>query len=991
MGGTTLVGPDSLESAFHDHIMDQLPNPDLLHDVQEVTAGDLAKALRKLAIDEQMQTMSIINTPSLALVAQDALSKGFSGQGDIEKDLVVSSPRKKVRIGTYETAHIPLGDFRPTTEQHISIASSSHNKEIAPSDTKGSYTRELTPEPTHEGVGLPTTPRSCVLATSSPQGSPMRRHGGIPSGSSPSPLRPQMGDNVPGFSAGVGTSQRKAAPSRLNLSLPGAAPRKTTNDATHYVAVASYMGTHKPNIPELQAQIDKFENARKTPLDKRTKLLKVPIYNLESDELDDESVPFKIQRIPQTPASALVKSFKKFTLATPATAALSNAARARHMAIAQRAEFEATNQVDQNEVGAIAGQLNPTQPEYRPRRTEQILEALHNGRGNTRRLRQLALGIHSRISLSAKSPPPATGCYKPPFDVITALSRVPELIMAVAEYLPPRDVLTLYSVSLQFHVQMNTYLQSTVVMLSRQWAPNAIHVFKWDSDPTYKHLAIRDPVGRVLASPTSEDEDNASTRPLLGKVKRVPSMKYYQMVAFRDDVVIDILAHLARYGLRCPQGAKDSVLKLWMLMDQPTTKQRQELLMKTEVFTDQDLVNLTIFMTKVNFRLSDPIYGPESADLSELMFGQRSLYPLWQMLFGQNYRDLPSLLRCKIRYDLGRDWRLGQAYLGADADPDYLRPDGLGLLGVPPNEIGRTQLEHWGTKGSMHPALQRPSACIMAEAARRDLRLDQHLMGLLLWGHVDHETGRNLVPSEAEIWMRDSDYKNRALDTHLEFEPFHLRRARWDELDEHDRKKILLAQQVRHEAVYKWDEHRFDDPDLTEEENMEMNRDMQEKLLKNAGVDRENPDFKVDKNGNEIPRQSTDPDKLAAGPITSSFNKVQEEYEHDFGYESDSSTDSPTAQSAIGDTTKLQYAWKPSPEDHDMHVPYVAATSLGSTSRSRDDDLDQNSNLDNQTVDGDVSFEGDDEPDREMVWQQFLDLRDTAFAPWASTDDKGSS
>jgi hypothetical protein len=973
MAGETYQDPKTLESSVYHHILTRLYSLDLSSSDQELTAGHLAEAFRKLAIDEQTQmsprTYNYIT--SLALTTQNQSGHQIVDQSGNESHDIISSPLKKARITTSDTVQIPPGNVRSTTE-HTSTEGNDQDHETPPFDNKNLDCRHVTPEPTHEGIGQPVTPRSGALTSNPSQGSPMRRHGGIPSGTSPSQLRPQMGDDIPGFSSGIGASQRKAAPSRLNLALPGAAPNKTMNHATHYVAMPSYVKTPELNMPVFQAQVTNYVNMR-------VKLLTEPICNLEPEDVANSFAPLILRPMPQTPATDLANSFKKFTLATPATVALGNAVGARLMAVTQRGEIESTDESDTNETGVGTAQLDPTQPEYLPHRADQALEASHNGRGNSRRLTQLALGMQSRIALSLQSPPPASGHRTPPFDLVTALSRYPELIMAVAEYLSPRDVLTLYTVSLQFHVQMNTYLQSTIKALSRQWAPDAVQVFKWKSDPMYKHLTIRDPAGRVLSSASPELEGNPPTGPLLRRVKQVPSMRYYQMVAFRDDIVIDILAHMARYGLRCPQGTKASVLKLWMLMDQPTNKQREELLMKSRIFADQDLVNLIIFMTKINFRINDPIYGPESTDLSELMFGQRSLYPLWQMLFGLNYRDLPSLLRCKIRYDLGRDWRLGQDHLGAHSDPDYLRPDGPGLLGVPPNEIGRTQLEFWGTKGPMYPVLQRPSACIMAEAARRDLRLDQHVMGFLLWGHMDSATGRNMVPSEAEIWMRDSDHKNRAIDTHLEFEPFHLRRARWDELDERGRKRILLAQEVRHENVYKWDEHRFDDAVLyTAEENLQINRDLSEDFLQGAGVDRDSPDFRVDKNGNEILKS----DMPAAAPITGGFPKLQEKYEHDFGYESDSSANSPTVQMAIGDSTMLQRIWKPIPEDHEMHVPYLSAASLVSAGQFEGDDLDQGPNLDDQSMSGDVSFEEDEEPDQETVWENFSDMRQTAFSPW---------
>lgn len=67
--------------------------------------------------------------------------------------------------------------------------------------------------------------------------------------------------------------------------------------------------------------------------------------------------------------------------------------------------------------------------------------------------------------------------------------------------------------------------------------------------------------------------------------------------------------------------------------------------------------------------------------------------------------------------------------------------------------------------------LRRPSECILRESIRRCLSFDKHILALFQWGSIDFASGRNLCPSEEEIYMDEVDVKNRRIDTHLEITP----------------------------------------------------------------------------------------------------------------------------------------------------------------------------------------------------------------------------
>lgn len=72
---------------------------------------------------------------------------------------------------------------------------------------------------------------------------------------------------------------------------------------------------------------------------------------------------------------------------------------------------------------------------------------------------------------------------------------------------------------------------------------------------------------------------------------------------------------------------------------------------------------------------------------------------------------------------------------------------------------------------SISTPLRRPSECVLRESIRRGPSFDKHILALFQWGSIDFASGRNLCPSEDEIYMDGVDFKNQRIDTHLEFSP----------------------------------------------------------------------------------------------------------------------------------------------------------------------------------------------------------------------------
>ncbi|TGO63730.1 hypothetical protein BCON_0011g00730 [Botryotinia convoluta] len=323
--------------------------------------------------------------------------------------------------------------------------------------------------------------------------------------------------------------------------------------------------------------------------------------------------------------------------------------------------------------------------------------------------------------------PPRPAPYLPPrnpgpFNIFQSLLLTPEIILEFILHLSPKNLLTLYSICRPFHTILSHWMAHSIKSIVKHQAPYSYTIYPFY---LYRELSIPDPLGTLNSS---------------GQIRRVPSLKYHQMVLHRCRVVRDILASLARHHLRCPPGTNHSLKKVWFLMDLSTTLDRVRLIHNRVFFTDQDLYNIQHFIVKLDMRFNCPTDGPGSDFLRKLMLGQRGLTPLFRLLTRTGFTDLYELYQYSVRY----------SYTPLTPAPDLH----LGLFDVPENEIGTAHLEGWG-KGTKH--LMRIDELVMREATRRELGFKEHIMMMLLWGYVDPLTGENLQPSREEMYMSDGE------------------------------------------------------------------------------------------------------------------------------------------------------------------------------------------------------------------------------------------
>ncbi|KFY38539.1 hypothetical protein V494_04329 [Pseudogymnoascus sp. VKM F-4513 (FW-928)] len=291
----------------------------------------------------------------------------------------------------------------------------------------------------------------------------------------------------------------------------------------------------------------------------------------------------------------------------------------------------------------------------------------------------------------------------------------------------------------------------------------------------YDSLCIPDPAGR--REPTN-----------WALVRRVPSFKWLLMVMHRERCARDILACLAREGHRLPKSTRETVLKTWVVMDVATTAGRICLVHNEAWWTDVDCWNAQAWVLKLGMRFNEPLTGIGDDGLVRVMLGQRGLTPLWRLLTRTGFKHAVEVLRASVRY----------CY---EVKPENT---GMSIFGVPPAEIGKLHLEGWG-EGKIH--LFRIDELVMRESVRRKLRLDDHLLYMMLWGHVDPVMGRDIKPSDEEMYMSDSDDAERAIGA----------RIRAKQKEESAARKAERARMRAERKDYRWDTEMADGDDDDEE------------------------------------------------------------------------------------------------------------------------------------------------------------------------------
>ncbi|RGP69273.1 hypothetical protein FSPOR_4765 [Fusarium sporotrichioides] len=354
-------------------------------------------------------------------------------------------------------------------------------------------------------------------------------------------------------------------------------------------------------------------------------------------------------------------------------------------------------------------------------------------------------------------------------DMISALCINLELAIEIGKHLRPQDIVNLYIASRSFRAAVDGHMMSCIRMWIDSRSPDAGKVFHWK---LYGRLLIRDPQERKSKVNDAQHlEARWSSEKLNPKsIRLIPGFKYLKMVMSRDRCCREILAMMARMGFLMPDTMYNTLLRLWVLMEISTTRQRQLFLRNEKYWTDQHLYNVQFFLVKLAMAFNHPFFNPIKLDMVRLMMGQKGLHPLWQLLMKQRFTNISELMELKTRYDLRFPRHVWSNILLHDHPKAY---------NVPLNLVGLGHIEGWG-RGFRH--LSRPDELVPIEAVYRGLDLEKHISQMMIWGYIDFETGENIVPTEDDMYISDEEEKLGRADTSYFWQRKHALKKRWNEL-----------------------------------------------------------------------------------------------------------------------------------------------------------------------------------------------------------------
>ncbi|KAI7307639.1 hypothetical protein KC315_g13690 [Hortaea werneckii] len=391
------------------------------------------------------------------------------------------------------------------------------------------------------------------------------------------------------------------------------------------------------------------------------------------------------------------------------------------------------------------------------------------------------------------------------FSVFNALLRHHDLLLLLVSYLTVPSLISLYSISKPFHCIFNCNYLAFILSISNTWAPNAATIYPWRC---FKSLCVRDPQLKVKSSMIGRHLQAQHQN-----LREIPSLKWLQMVVWRQGVCKDMLIQLATKGLRCPPGTLDAVRRMWLILDFPLNAQRIALCRSPEYITPKTIFLATFFFLKVDMAFTDPAgpvfrtnaqhnnaaafprrldgRGTVGCDLRELLTSERNFTPLWRVLRG--WSPDPNLPRIPMnRLDILKLWIRHEYRL---PDRASAKAKQQSILGVPWHQVGTASLERTGSalvtingktttlidpgltsskdlqthtaqqllyphakriivpEAKPREKLMRPEELMMKEGVRRKMGLHRHWIRMMLWGFCD-SMGRNFIDWGEEELVR---------------------------------------------------------------------------------------------------------------------------------------------------------------------------------------------------------------------------------------------
>ncbi|KAK5728548.1 hypothetical protein LTR15_001684 [Elasticomyces elasticus] len=401
------------------------------------------------------------------------------------------------------------------------------------------------------------------------------------------------------------------------------------------------------------------------------------------------------------------------------------------------------------------------------------------------------------------------------FSLFNAFLHDNDLLMQLVSFFPIPSLISFYAISKPFHYLFNGSYIAFILANMRTWAPGADMIYPWRY---YAPLCIKDPRLRQKSSAVGKD-----VKLKYQDMRDIPSLRWLQVVIWRQGVCKDMLIQLAAQGLRCPPGTLDAIRRMWFIMDFPLNSQRVSLMRSEEYISKATISRATMFFLKVDMAFTDPVgpvyavNGPHTnplvhlpqwqntglvgCSLRALLTAERHFTPLWRVLRGVCPDPEEPMLPIE-RLDILKLWIRHKYHLPEDT-PEHVKRQTI--FGVPWHEVGTAGMERTGIvthknadgtpKTIINPGLTslaaqnthreqqmlyphqkrivlpnvkprevllRPDELVMREGIRREMQLHTQWTRMMLWGFCD-DLGRNLPVRSAEEllrWSRGNEPKS---------------------------------------------------------------------------------------------------------------------------------------------------------------------------------------------------------------------------------------
>ena len=205
-----------------------------------------------------------------------------------------------------------------------------------------------------------------------------------------------------------------------------------------------------------------------------------------------------------------------------------------------------------------------------------------------------------------------------------------------------------------------------------------------------------------------------------------------------------------------PAVCEAALMKFWVLMESQTSQLRLSFLRDKAIWSDADIIAFQLFLVKLDMRFSDPVLGNGACMLGAMLLSQRSLSALWRVLSGKAKLDYDNTAEILINTycieDLDTE---AQPWLEDMDDGEDRDGQGHGVLAR----------EGWRRDGAK---MQHAVDMVITEGVRRGLHVQQYYLDFMLYGHVDHESGKNvpvptLLKGDKKIQLPREGWPERAL------------------------------------------------------------------------------------------------------------------------------------------------------------------------------------------------------------------------------------